>query len=77
MPSSSGACRYTHLRLTDDGGAVVRYRSGSFQSDLTVDQDGFVVVYPKLGRRVEPGPPAAGIRASGPGSARPAADERG
>jgi uncharacterized protein len=45
--------RYTHLRMTDDGGAIVRYRSGSFQSDLTIDGDGFVVEYPRLGRRIE------------------------
>lgn len=63
--------RYTHLQITDDGGAVVRYRSGSFQSDLTIDRDGFVIEYPKLGRRVEPGQVAPGIRAAGPGSARP------
>jgi hypothetical protein len=41
--------RYTHLRLEADGRAVVRYRSGSFQSDLVIDADGFVVEYPKLG----------------------------
>jgi hypothetical protein len=41
--------RYTHLRLEADGRAVVRYRSGSFQSDLIIDGDGFVVEYPKLG----------------------------
>lgn len=62
--------RYIHLREFD-GGAVVRYQSGSFQSDLTIDADGFVVDYPKLGRRLEPEPPAAGSRAAGPGSARP------
>lgn len=62
--------RYTHLHQTDSG-AVVRYRSGSFQSDLTIDADGFVVEYPKLGRRVEPRPPAPGVRVAGPGSTRP------
>jgi hypothetical protein len=45
---------YTHLRRLNGGGAIVRYRSGSFHSDLTIDADGFVVEYPKLGRRVEP-----------------------
>lgn len=63
--------RYTHLRGTADGGAVVRYRSGSFQSDLTIDADGFVVDYPQLGRRIEPRELGAGTRAAGPGSARP------
>jgi hypothetical protein len=47
--------RYTHLGLVD-GGARVRYASGSFESDLLVDADGFVVDYPQLGFRVEPGP---------------------
>jgi hypothetical protein len=47
--------RYTHLRTTDDGGAIVRYSSGSFQSDLVVDGDGFVVEYPALGRLVRTG----------------------
>ena len=64
--------RYTHLRLLDGGGAVVRYASGSFQSDLVIDADGFVVEYPQLGRRAEaPDASAEGIRAEGPGSARP------
>jgi hypothetical protein len=47
--------RYTHLELVD-AGARVRYASGSFQSDLLVDRDGFVVEYPELGFRVWPGP---------------------
>ncbi len=64
--------RYTHVRLIDGGEAVVRYASGSFQSDLVIDADGFVVEYPQLGRRVEVGELAEGIRADGPGSARPA-----
>jgi len=63
--------RYTHVRAIQGGGAIVRYRSGSFESDLTVDADGFVVDYPQLGRRISPGPPVDGIRAAGPGSARP------
>jgi hypothetical protein len=43
--------RYEHLRVTD-GGAVVRFSSGSFTADLTIDADGFVVDYPELARRV-------------------------
>jgi len=43
--------RYTHLEERGDG-ALVRYRSGGFQSDLTIDGDGFVVDYPQLGRRL-------------------------
>jgi len=43
--------RYTHIRTLPDG-AIVRYRSGRFSSDLTIDRDGFVVDYPQLGRRV-------------------------
>jgi uncharacterized protein len=62
--------RYTHLRTTV-GGAIVRYRSGSFQSDLEIDTDGFVVAYPQLGRRLVPAQLEDGIRAAGPGSARP------
>ena len=46
---------YTHVRRRS-GGAVVRYRSGSFESELTIDRDGFVDEYPKLGRRIEPRP---------------------
>ena len=45
--------RYTHIRRENDGGAVVRYRSGSFESDLVIDADGFVAEYPKLGARLE------------------------
>ncbi len=63
--------RYTHIAAVPGGGAVVRYRSGSFESDLTIDADGFVVTYPQLGRRVEPGLPIPGIRATRPGSVRP------
>jgi hypothetical protein len=48
--------RYTHLRTTGDG-AVVRYRSGRFRSDLTFDAEGFVVDYPQLGSRIRPTPP--------------------
>jgi uncharacterized protein len=45
---------YTHLRRTDDGGALVGYSSGDFSSDLTVDADGLVIEYPRLARRLEP-----------------------
>ena len=41
--------RYTMLRADP---AVFRYESGSFQADLPVDGDGFVVDYPGLWRRV-------------------------
>jgi len=51
--------RYTHLERRGDGG-LVRYRSGSFRSDLTIDADGFVVEYPQLGRRVPGGTAATG-----------------
>jgi hypothetical protein len=43
--------RYEHLRTTA-GGAVVRFSSGSFTADLTLDEDGFVADYPDLARRV-------------------------
>ena len=49
--------RYTHVRKLANGKALVRFRSGSFSSDLTIDADGCVVDYPSLGRRLEP-PPA-------------------
>jgi hypothetical protein len=43
---------YTHLRRLPGGGALVRYESGAFRSDLTIDANGFVVDYPQLGRRL-------------------------
>src|SRR5262249_16645130 len=46
------AQRYTHLARRPDGGAVVRYESGSFTADIAFDASGFVVDYPQLGRRV-------------------------
>ena len=46
--------RYTHIRPGDPSGAVIKYRSGSFESDLVFDADGFVLEYPRLGRRVPP-----------------------
>ena len=63
--------RYTHIAKGADGGATVSYRSGSFHSDLRVDSDGFVVDYPRLGRRVQAHPLASDLRKAGPGSARP------
>lgn len=44
--------RYEHLRRDGDG-AVVRFSNPSgFTSDLVLDGDGLVVVYPQLARRV-------------------------
>lgn len=51
---SASTQRYTYLRATD-AGALIRFSSGSFQSELTIDRSGFVVDYPLLGRRVEAG----------------------
>jgi uncharacterized protein len=65
--------RYTHLAAgTEADPAIVKYRSGSFESDLSFDTDGFVIDYPALGRRVRPGTETPGTRARGPGSVRPA-----
>lgn len=63
--------QYTHLRHEEGGGAKVRYRSGTFSSDLLVDADGYVIDYPQLGRRVEPFAVDRRLRAAGPGSVRP------
>jgi len=46
--------RYTFLRRLE-AGTQVRYSSGRFRSDLTIDEDGFVLDYPQLGRRIGPG----------------------
>lgn len=46
------AQRYTHLARRPEGGAVIRYESGSFTADIAFDASGFVVDYPQLGRRV-------------------------
>jgi uncharacterized protein len=47
--------RYTTLRASSGGGpSTIRYRSDGFQSDLEIDGDGFVLVYPQLGRRILP-----------------------
>jgi hypothetical protein len=64
--------RYTFLRRLADGGGQVRYTSGSFRSDLTVDDEGFVLDYPQLGRRVQPAAqPPPDVRSDGPSSPRP------
>jgi uncharacterized protein len=47
--------RYTQVRAGDPSGAVIKYRSGTFESDIVFDGDGFVLDYPQLGRRIEPG----------------------
>jgi hypothetical protein len=43
---------------TDAGAAVVRYESAdrSFMADLTVDEDGLVIDYPWLAKRIAPTP---------------------
>jgi hypothetical protein len=48
--------RYEHVRETE-GGSVVRYisRDGDFTADLQVDDEGLLIDYPRLARRVEPG----------------------
>lgn len=45
--------RYTFLRREDDA-RIVRYesRGGDFMSDLRFDDDGLVIDYPKLARRI-------------------------
>jgi uncharacterized protein len=49
--------RYEHVRRSDSG-AVVRFISldGDFRADLELDEDGLVVNYPQLARRVEAAP---------------------
>ena len=42
---------YTHLERTGAGGRV-RFASGDFRSDLLFDEDGLVVDYPSLARRL-------------------------
>jgi hypothetical protein len=48
--------RYEHVRKTEPG-SVVRYisRDGDFTADLELDEEGLLVFYPRLARRVEPG----------------------
>jgi len=50
---------YTHLERTDTGGRV-RFASGDFRSDLLFDEDGLVVDYPSLARRLTVQGPRAG-----------------
>lgn len=65
---------YTHLSLAEDT-ARVRYASGSFVSDLTVDRDGLVIEYPTMASRIPAVTPVtAEQRIGGPGSPRPGAD---
>lgn len=62
---------YEHLRPTENG-ALVRYSSGTFASDLLLDPDGIVLEYPSLGTRVPARSPIGPAqRADGPGSLRP------
>ncbi|CAN5260621.1 putative glycolipid-binding domain-containing protein [soil metagenome] len=63
--------RYTHVRALGGGSSIIRYRSGSFQSDLTIDANGFVVDYPQLGSRLVPQSSESSVRAAGPGTVRP------
>ncbi|MEX2195040.1 MAG: putative glycolipid-binding domain-containing protein [Thermoleophilaceae bacterium] len=51
--------RYEHVCRLEGGGAVVRYSSGDFSSELTYDADGFVVDYPQIGSRAYPPSSAA------------------
>ncbi|MCB5178822.1 putative glycolipid-binding domain-containing protein [Streptomyces antimicrobicus] len=44
--------RYRHLGRTEAGGAVVRYSSEDFVSDITFDADALVVDYPRLAHRL-------------------------
>ncbi|MGQ4332243.1 putative glycolipid-binding domain-containing protein, partial [Streptomyces hayashii] len=45
---------YTHLGAHPQGGAVVRFASGNFRSDVAFDPDGYVLDYPGLGARLLP-----------------------
>ena len=64
---------YTHLSLNEDA-ARVRYASGTFVSDLTVDRDGLVLDYPTMASRIPATTPVtADERVGGPGSPRPGA----
>jgi hypothetical protein len=47
---------YEHVRR-DGNVSVVRYLSleSDFRAELEVDEDGLLVFYPRLARRVEPG----------------------
>lgn len=62
---------YTHLGRSAET-ASVRYASGSFVSDLTVDRDGLVIGYPTMAYRVPADPVVTeGERVDGPGTPRP------
>jgi uncharacterized protein len=47
--------RYEHVRSAD-AGSVVRYisRNGDFTAELELDDEGLLVFYPRLAKRVEP-----------------------
>ena len=45
------AVRLSEQRYEPLGGGVVRFRAGDFVSDITFDDDGFVVDYPGIGAR--------------------------
>lgn len=62
---------YMHLGVAGDA-ARVRYASGAFVSDLTVDRDGFVIDYPTMAHRVAVATAVTGDeRVGGPGTPRP------
>jgi hypothetical protein len=47
--------RYTPLGPAPDGGARIRYESGTFAADIVFDADGIVLDYPHLARRLRGG----------------------
>ncbi|MFG2574825.1 putative glycolipid-binding domain-containing protein [Streptomyces sp. NPDC048481] len=48
---------YTHLGAQARGGALVRFASGGFRSDIAFDPDGYVLDYPGLATRLLPREP--------------------
>jgi uncharacterized protein len=42
---------YEHLTALDGGGARIRFSSGTFAADITVDRAGFVTDYPTIAQR--------------------------
>jgi hypothetical protein len=47
--------RYTtHRTGSDHEPSTIRFRSDGFESDLEIDSEGFVLDYPRLGRRILP-----------------------
>jgi len=44
--------RYEHVRRSADGTAVLRFTSGTFSAEITLDRSGFVLDYPGVSRRV-------------------------